>query len=703
MDQLPLLCGLFIDSEKMIFDLTLDEAAADQKDVPQIDLTLDDAVDIPQIDLTIDEMEDERLPEKAEKMEKKRKRDDEEDAPKQPKRHKVDMTIRLRFYSQGPVDKRLRQFAVDLPRDFWTYDDMYEPFLGQNHDAKSTLVSGEPESDAYLRVTEWPLNKLFFGYTQVAADKKQQQQLPRGLHYIVIKQQNNDKWNYIQEVYKVLNECGLLNVEHTWKNRVNNTTLVCGVSYTLPYDTVQISMLDLDDLSKRYSADVVRQAATDLEKRLEALHKLGWVHGDIQRQCILVVETRSALRLFLIRCAYAMQTRDVQRQRQDIERLRSCVRDPDNIWIFRHWNHVDMPLDFKCMKRDEMGQLIQHGSNATVYHHLPAGVVKVVPLLDKSEMKVFDQEWHAMKIAAAVHLGPQVQTKWTCPVLDETQRNVGFFVMDIVTGQSVTALKRAGQLPSVDDRKRYFLDLAQKLVAYHQKNVLHQDLHTSNVLIDVAKKQAMVIDFGRAGFPPPPKKEKGEEASVGQSGMFSIAVYRRMSAICDQPWFKSDSVFDGLRRILTKDPNSRKKGRNADLLALADVFDLRSDSDDESSSSSDAEKFKKLRKTSSASANPFSHRRGKRLARYLTTCLERRQFCQIQSDQWSILFNPSTDCIQAWIASTSAASNLQTTFQLLTKLSNQTGLTRPPMLTLWRLTAPSQFLASLGVGSLFSS
>jgi hypothetical protein len=73
-----------------------------------------------------------------------------------------------------------------------------------------------------------------------------------------------------------------------------------------------------------------------------------------------------------------------------------------------------------------------------------------------------------------------------------------FFIMALVTGESVgDRVRRAGALPIVDAR-RILREVADALAYAHARGVVHRDIKPDNILLDAESGRALVTDFGIA-------------------------------------------------------------------------------------------------------------------------------------------------------------------------------------------------------------
>ena len=73
---------------------------------------------------------------------------------------------------------------------------------------------------------------------------------------------------------------------------------------------------------------------------------------------------------------------------------------------------------------------------------------------------------------------------------------VTFLVMPYIQGETVAQKVRSGPLP-LDESLRIAFQVAQGLEAAHKKNIIHRDVKSSNIMIDLSG-QAKVLDFGLA-------------------------------------------------------------------------------------------------------------------------------------------------------------------------------------------------------------
>src|SRR5262245_44183143 len=101
----------------------------------------------------------------------------------------------------------------------------------------------------------------------------------------------------------------------------------------------------------------------------------------------------------------------------------------------------------------------------------------------------FDRE--ARTIASLTH--PHICTLFDVGV----HEGLPFLVMELLDGETLADLLRAGPLPAPDVR-RIGVQIARALAAAHGRNVVHRDLKPANVKITV--NGAKVLDFGLAKF-----------------------------------------------------------------------------------------------------------------------------------------------------------------------------------------------------------
>ena len=93
-----------------------------------------------------------------------------------------------------------------------------------------------------------------------------------------------------------------------------------------------------------------------------------------------------------------------------------------------------------------------------------------------------------------------------------TPRGLPYFVMELVDGETLVAWCRRQALP-VEGRLKLFLQVCDAMQHAHQKQVLHRDLSSNNVLITETSDglQPKIIDFGIAKSLADPLLEGGAQ------------------------------------------------------------------------------------------------------------------------------------------------------------------------------------------------
>ena len=96
------------------------------------------------------------------------------------------------------------------------------------------------------------------------------------------------------------------------------------------------------------------------------------------------------------------------------------------------------------------------------------------------------EEWIARRIDSPHVLKPQAQTR---------ARNYLYVVMEFVEGRSLVQWMIDNPRPDLETVRKIVEQIAKGLGAFHQKEMLHQDLRPDNIMIDAAGT-VRIIDFG---------------------------------------------------------------------------------------------------------------------------------------------------------------------------------------------------------------
>ncbi|WP_411279245.1 serine/threonine-protein kinase, partial [Gemmatimonas sp.] len=155
-----------------------------------------------------------------------------------------------------------------------------------------------------------------------------------------------------------------------------------------------------------------------------------------------------------------------------------------------------------------------------------------------------------------------------------------YYVMPLVTGETLRAkLERERQL-SVDDAVRIAREVASALEHAHKQGVIHRDIKPENILLQDAS--ALVADFGIAlavqqaggqrltqtglslGTPQYmcPEQATGERVIDARSGVYALAAVT-YELLAGQPPFTGPSVQAIVARLMTEEPRSLSVQRKA--------------------------------------------------------------------------------------------------------------------------------------------
>lgn len=96
------------------------------------------------------------------------------------------------------------------------------------------------------------------------------------------------------------------------------------------------------------------------------------------------------------------------------------------------------------------------------------------------------EEWVARRIDSPYVLKPEAPTR---------PRNFLYVVMEFVEGRTLTQWMIDNPRPDLETVRRIVEQIAEGLMAFHRREMLHQDLRPENVMID-ATGTAKIIDFG---------------------------------------------------------------------------------------------------------------------------------------------------------------------------------------------------------------
>ncbi len=121
--------------------------------------------------------------------------------------------------------------------------------------------------------------------------------------------------------------------------------------------------------------------------------------------------------------------------------------------------------------------------------------LKVLPpetASDQSRLERFQRE--ARALAALNH--PHIVTIYSV----EEAGSVHFLTMELVEGQALNQLMRAGALP-VERLLAIASAIAEALAAAHEKGIVHRDLKPANVMV-ADSGRVKVLDFGLAPSSP---------------------------------------------------------------------------------------------------------------------------------------------------------------------------------------------------------
>lgn len=240
---------------------------------------------------------------------------------------------------------------------------------------------------------------------------------------------------------------------------------------------------------------------------------------------------------------------------------------------------LNLPFDLACIqpKIDQlalhMNQLLGSGSYGSAYllcdHDVKKcnTVLKLTVLFEPSDEIKAKQEFELAQLAADVKLGPAVYKPWTCPVQDATNRQLSCMAMQYIQGPTLHRVLEEKLYPSVQ-LSRIFEHLFKRLVDFHVRGAIHNDLHAANILID-RFNNAWVVDYGLALVAAQLSDDKSAISPINP-------LLAHQPPIQSQPWFIQTfpSLVKYLAQVARWGSPAFADAANADLLWLAISFQL---------------------------------------------------------------------------------------------------------------------------------
>ncbi|MBX3189197.1 MAG: protein kinase [Labilithrix sp.] len=137
-------------------------------------------------------------------------------------------------------------------------------------------------------------------------------------------------------------------------------------------------------------------------------------------------------------------------------------------------------------------ELLGTGANGLVYRvqDPDAGVSVALKVLRAGLGQASDLKREFRLVADLTH------RNLVLPYALETDGDEVFFTMELVTGETVTSwLERASDRPRDERIRDAFRQIAEGLVALHERGLLHRDIKPSNILVEPGGRVA-ILDFG---------------------------------------------------------------------------------------------------------------------------------------------------------------------------------------------------------------